>query len=180
MKTKAKNKKAKITAVTLAKDVLKWLAPGGKVKIQLRKNFAYVRPTGSGVSYIDRHGAEAASRYYLKPSSMSMELQDYLKAGKTCNVCAIGAFVAAKAYREDHFPIDYHGAERADAAAFLESEFAMSSAFDIRSGREPMRTIELAYETGEGVSSKIRSAKGRMRFICHNIIKNKGKFIPQE
>lgn len=152
-----------ITLTLLAKDILKYLQPDSKVKLKPRRKFAYcLTPKGNA----------------------EPDLQKVLQAGKVCEVCGIGAFLAAKAYRID-------GVEFRDTLDFFSRHAGRrglgSSEFDQRVVRnslqavadpETLLRIEKAFEKGTGVPREIKSARGRLEWICKNIIRNKGVFKP--
>ena len=98
--TKAK-KAVKITPVMLAKDVLKWLQPGSKVRIRPLLDNGFVGIKGD----------------------VSVDLQAYLKAGKPCEVCARGALVAAKAYRVDMVQVSGDDFWRSETDTILDGIF---------------------------------------------------------
>ena len=149
--TKSTTKKKPITMVTLAKDILKWLEKPSKAPINPRRKYGYFR------------------MLEYEPT----DVQAKLKAAKepVCDVCAIGAFVAAKAFREDNLRVSY--LNRDQAIRFLEPVFTKAQREDYL----PLIEIEEAFEAGEGL--KAQTAVGRLRAICRNVIANKGVFIPK-
>lgn len=137
--------------VTLAKDILKWLEKPSKSPIQPRCKYGYFKMQGE-----------------YDP----VDVQAKLKAAKepVCDVCAIGAFVAAKAFREDNLRAPY--LNRDAAIQFLQPVLTEAHREDL-----PLIAIEQAFEEGEGL--KAQTAVGRLRAICRNVIANKGVFIPK-
>ena len=137
-----------VTLTMLAKDVLKWLRPGSKVRIVPRFHYGYIGKR-------DQSG----------------DVQEYLKSGKPCPVCGIGAIAAAAAFRKDKLKFDAWGSPTSNGirnACMRVAGMPMSQA----------NKIEDAFENGEGLPP-IRSARGRLIVICENIIKHNGLFIPK-
>lgn len=147
----------RITKTMLAKDILEWLKPHSKVKINPQIRGTYIAgPVGE----------------------KEEDLQKILKAGKPCTVCALGGFVAAVAYRKDavklgyvshyNFPNSLALGSDHDAHRILEGVFSISEC----------NVIEAAFEHGEGMPPRIKTAKGRLKYICESIIANRGRFVP--
>lgn len=144
MKTTTTTKKPeKVTLLMLAEDVLKWLKPGSKVKLVPKANHGYIGTT-------EQRGGD---------------VQTYLKSGKPCTVCGIGAFAAAAAFRKDKLQFD-------DPTSIRNACIQVT-------GLKPSQAdyIEYAFEYGEGLDHPAKSAKGRLTQICENIVKNKGRFV---
>ena len=149
MKTMATTKKPeKITLLMLAKDVLKWLKPGSKVKLVPKANHGYIGTTKQ------RGG----------------DVQTYLKSGKPCTVCGIGALAAAAAFRKDELQFDGFG---------LVASSSLRRVCIQVTGLKPSQAdyIEYAFEYEEGLDHPAKSAKGRLTQICENIVKNRGRFV---
>jgi len=149
----------KVTPVLLAKDILKWLEPKSPVKIRLKTGYGYLR-TSFGQ---DR-------RLPLIITHFKADLRKYIKAGKPCEVCALGALVVAKAYRMDQVQLTACSMISYEIREALRDIFTFSD----------MIYIEHAFEHGIGLQTRSRSAVRRMKEICHNIIRNKGQFIPDD
>lgn len=151
-----KGKEMKITTTMLAKDILKWLKPGAKVKIKPRIAGTYVAGP--------------------KGDKDELDLQKILKSGKVCTVCALGGFIAAVAYRRDEIKLSHHEHHKMPGCAtFSASERGALAGFF--SG-EQCAAIEGAFEHGYRLPPRIVTAKGRLRFICQNIVDNRGTFVP--
>lgn len=152
-----------ITLTLLAKDILKYLQPDSKVKLKPRRKFAYcLTPKGNE----------------------EPDLQKVLQAGKVCEVCGIGVFLAAKAYRVDGVKFtdtldiwSRHTGRRGLGSSGIDQRVVHNSLYAV-ADRGTLRRIEAAFETGLGVPREIKSARGRLEWICKNIIRNKGVFKP--
>lgn len=157
MKTETVERKSlPITPVMLAKDVLKWLEPGSKVKIKPVLGKWYVMAKGQS-------GAD---------------LQTLLKKGRQCEVCGVGALMCAIAYRQDNMFLtaDQNIPDRRPGeVGTVSSAFIRVLEFFSSANRHD---IEMAFELGTGVRAK--TARGRLKEIMLNIVANKGKFIPKE
>ena len=102
----------------------------------------------------------------------AVDLQSYLKSGNSCEVCGVGALVCAVAYRKDKIKT---------STSWLSGVSDVLNPYtEIRPffGLENSGYIEEAFERGVGVKAK--TAVGRLKEICKNIIANKGKFVPLE
>ncbi len=158
-------KKQKITPVMLAKDVLAYLDPKKRGKIRIFPRF------GTGYLNVLReqptHGGPVLYDYSVEGGS---DVQKILKKGKPCQVCALGALVAAKAVRADEVQTTYGGVLFGnDVYAALEEVFRPRDLAKIEQAFEDGCCWEVAPNDSEG-------AKERLIQICKNIIKNKGKF----
>lgn len=151
----------KITKTMLAKDILEWLKPRSKVKIDPQICGTYIAgPVGE---------------------KEVVDLQKILKAGKTCTVCALGGFVAAVAYRKDEVKLgtDSHYKFPTSLALGGGVNFVEGILGGIFSAHE-CDVIERAFEYGRGMPVRIKTAKGRLKYICENIVDHRGKFVPLE
>lgn len=151
----------KITKTSLAKDILKWLDPSSKVKIEPVRNYCYVAGP---------------------KDDEETDIQKILLAGKVCEVCAKGAFIAAKAFHVDGIELDIPATARYNKAAddgkqSLNVGTITDTCDGIFSITEA-RLIEIAFERGIGVPWRITTASGRLTWICKNIVSHRGKFVP--
>jgi hypothetical protein len=152
----------KITKTMLAKDILKWLEPKSKVKIRPRLEYGWVAgPRGDATT----------------------DLQELLMSGRPCEVCALGALVCAVAFRKDEIslcksPSHTHAGQ--DGKLSLPDRYGIVSILQEYFDPEECALIEGAFEDGTGLPSRVRSAKGRLRAICENIVSHRGKFVPLE
>lgn len=148
MKAEVKQRKQKITMTMLAKDVLKWLA---------KPKESPIIPMDNGHGYLIARATRGNK----------VDIQQHLTKPKACEVCAIGAFVAAKAFRVDG--LEVQAMYREDCIDFMGGI----------SDREEMLKIERAFEDWDGITATWESsAIEKLTLICKNIIKNKGKFVP--
>ena len=146
MPKKSNNPEKKITLTMLAKDVLKWLKPGSKIRIVPKFAHGYVGSYGD-----------------------AGDVQKHVKAGKPCAVCGIGALAVAAAVRIDSLKFNDFDPM---------NELLREACVDlIGLTNEQAGNIEGAFELGGGLANPARSAKGRLKQICENILKNKGEFV---
>lgn len=147
-------------AVAVAKDVLKHLT-GYKVR--------------SGNSYIKHDNFEEEDYFGICKTELSKKIQ------KECEVCALGACLVSA------FNTGF--AQPKHLYQFINENFneGMNTLKDIL-GKD-YREIELAFETtdrdaiyyesdSEFFGSKFSDDKERLRAIMHNIVENRGNFVP--
>lgn len=131
-------------------------------------------------------------------------LQEYVKAKKPCQVCALGGIMASFAGFANAMNFRTNG--WGDPVVWFQGQGIRNRLTKIFGGAQ-LRNIEAAFEKGNGLfrydrfpgakidektwqitspeiekikkfSRRYKSAKGRFRAIFQNIVKNKGEFVP--
>lgn len=184
------NKKERRKTLALAKDVLLQLIPNKHFRIL---QGVYLGVSGSDPEYYNSEQTGELCKKVLKQDSAKKLFKTFLKEEKVpellakvkCNVCALGSLLVANVIKNNKLSI-----------SSIQRENNGIDDFRYTLGNLNAMLIEHAFEgwtTGIGdptdtlvhyASNHFRNfngttARGRLKSICQNIVRNNGVFVPQ-